>query len=135
MNEDKHRHTVWLTDEAWAEVQSHYKDDNCTKQNEYIEKAIRFYSGYLDTERADNYLPRVLSGVLDGKLGALGDRIGRLLFKLAVDDAVMANLIAATSDIDLDTLKKLRAMCVRGVKETNGMISFEDALKFQKGLE
>ncbi len=135
MNEDKHRHTVWLTDEAWAKVQSHYKEDNCTKQNEYIEKAIRFYSGYLDTEGADDYLPRVLAGVLDCKLGALGDRIGRLLFKLAVDDAVIANLVAATSDVDLDTLKKLRAMCVREVKETNGMISFEDALKFQKGLE
>ncbi len=135
MKEDKHRHTVWLTDGAWAEVQTHYKEDNCAKQNEYIEKAIRFYSGYLDTEGADDYVPRVLAGVLDGKLGALGDRIGRLLFKLAVDDAVMANLVAATSDIDLDTLKKLRAMCVREVKETNGMISFEDALKLQKGLE
>ncbi len=134
MNEDKHRHTVWLTDEAWGKVQKHYKDDNCTKQNEYIEKAIRFYSGYLDTEGADDYLPRVLAGMLDGKLGALGDRVGRLLFKLAVDDAVMANLVAATSDVDLDTLKKLRAVCVREVKETNGMISFEDALKLQKGL-
>ncbi len=135
MNKDKHRHTVWLSDEAWAKVQTHYKEDNCTKQNEYIEKAIRFYSGYLDAEGADDYLPRVLAGVLDGKLGALGGRVGRLLFKLAVDDAVMANLLAATSDIDLDTLKKFRAACVREVKETNGMISFEDALKFQKGLE
>ncbi len=135
MNKDKRRHTVWLTDGAWAEVQKHYKEDNCAKQNEYIEKAIRFYSGYLDAEGADDYLPRVLAGVLDGKLGALGDRVGRLLFKLAVDDAVMANLVAATSDIDLDMLKKLRAACVREVKETNGMISFEDALKLQKGLE
>ncbi len=135
MNEEKHRHTVWLTDEAWAKVQRHYKEDNCTKQNEYIEKAIRFYSGYLDTEGADDYLPRVLAEMLDGKLGALGDRIGRLLFKLAVDDAVMANLVAATSSVDLDTMRKLRARCVREVKETNGQISFEDALKYQKGLE
>ncbi len=135
MSEEKHRHTVWLTDEAWAEVQKHYKEDNCSTLNEYIEKAIRFYSGYLDTDHAESYLPRVLAGMLDGKLGALGDRIGRLLFKLAVDDAMMANLMAAASDVDLDTLKKLRAMCVRKVKETNGQISFEDALKFQKGLE
>ncbi len=38
MNEDKHRHTVWLTDEAWVSVQNHCKEGNCTKQNEYIEK-------------------------------------------------------------------------------------------------
>ncbi len=135
MSEEKHRHTVWLTDEAWTEVQKHYKEDNCSTLNEYIEKAIRFYSGYLDTEGADEYLPRVLAGILDGKLGALGDRVGRLLFKLAVDDAVMANLVAAASSADLDTLRRLRARCVREVKETNGQVSFEDALKYQKGLE
>lgn len=135
MTEGKNRHTVWLTDEAWAEVQKHYKQDNCTKQNEYIEKAIRFYSGYLDTDHAESYLPRVLAGVLDGKLSALGDRVGRLLFKLAVDDAVMTNLVAATSDVDLDTLKKLRAKCILDVKKTNGEIDFKDALKYQKRID
>ncbi len=135
MTEEKNRHTVWLTDEAWAEVQKHYKEDNCSTLNEYIEKAIRFYSGYLDTDHAESYLPCVLAGLLDGKLSALGDRVGRLLFKLTVDDAVMANLVAVTSDIDLDTLKKLRAKCVREVKETNGMIDFEDALKYQKRID
>lgn len=135
MNEEKNRHTVWLTDEAWNQVKGHYQGDNCSTQNEYIEKAIRFYSGYLDAERADDYLPRVLAEVLNGKLGALGDRVGRLLFKLSVDDAVMCNLIAADMDVDLDTLKKVRARCVREVKETNGTISFEDAFKFQKRID
>ena len=107
MNESKNRHTVWLTDETWSKVKDHYRTDNCSTQNEYIEKAIQFYSGYLDTEQADNYLPRVLSDVVEGKLSALGSRIGKLLFKLSVDDAVMAHLIAAIADVDLDTLKKI----------------------------
>jgi len=128
MNEEKNRHTVWLTDEAWNQVKRHYQEDNCSTQNEYIEKAIRFYSGYLDTEHADSYLPHVLSKVLEGKLGALGSRVGKLLFKLSVDDAVMSNLIAAGMDVDLDTLKKVRVKCIKDVKETNGQIDFEDAL-------
>ena len=61
MKEEKNRHTVWLSDEAWDEVKKHYREDNCTTQNEYIEKAIRFYSGYLDAEHADSYLPSALS--------------------------------------------------------------------------
>jgi len=134
MNKEKNRHTVWLTDEAWKQVKSHYQGDNCSTQNEYIEKAIRFYSGYLDTEGADDYLPRVLARVLGGKLGALGDRVGKLLFKLSVDDAVMCNLIAANMGLDLDTLQKLRAKCVLDVKRTNGEIDFEDALKYQKRI-
>lgn len=135
MNNEKNCHTVWLTDEAWDEVKNHYQKDNCSTQNEYIEKAIRFYSGYLDAEHADRYLPRVLADVLEGKLNALGSRIGKLLFKISVDDAVMSNLIAYEMNIDLDTLRKLLVQCIKNVKETNGEIDFEDALKFQKRIE
>ena len=135
MNKNKDRHTVWLTDEAWNKVKNHYRTDNCSTQNEYIEKAIQFYSGYLDTEQADSYLPRVLAEVLEGKLSALGSRIGKLLFKLSVDDALMAHLTAASIDVDLDTLKKLRVKCIKDVRETNGEIDFDGAYKYQKRLE
>lgn len=134
MNKNKERHTVWLTDEAWNKVKNHYRTDNCSTQNEYIEKAIQFYSGYLDTEQVDSYLPRVLAELLEGKLDALGSRIGKLLFKLSVDDALMAHLTAASIDVDLDTLKKLKVRCIKDVQETNGEIDFEDAYKYQKEL-
>lgn len=135
MKEEKNRHTVWLTDGAWNAVKGHYQGDNCSTQSEYIEKAIRFYSGYLDAEQADSYLPRVLAQVLEGKLSALGRRIGKLLFKLSVDNALMANVIAYTADIDLDNLKRVRVNCIKDVKETNGEIDFEDAFKFQKRID
>ena len=61
MKGKKNRHTIWLTDDAWELVEERYQKDNCSTKNEYIEKAIRFYSGYLDAERADEYLPRVLA--------------------------------------------------------------------------
>ena len=80
MGEHRHRHTVWMDDTVWDQVESHYQKDNCSTKNEYIEKAIQFYSGYLDVKGADTYLPRVLSDVLEGKLGALGKRMGHLLF-------------------------------------------------------
>lgn len=135
MKGEKNRHTVWLTDEAWTAVKGHYQGDNCSTQNEYIEKAIRFYSGYLDAEQADSYLPRVLAQVLEGKLSALGSRIGKLLFKLSVDDALMCNLIASSIDVDMDDLKKVRVTCIKNVKETNGEINFEDAFRFQKRID
>ena len=89
MGENRHRHTVWMDDAVWDQVESHYQKDNCSTKNEYIEKAIQFYSGYLNSERAGDYLPRVLADVLEGKLGALGKRMGHLLFKLAVEEALM----------------------------------------------
>ena len=135
MKEVKKKHSVWLSESAWADVEHHYQADNCSTKNEYIEKAIQFYSGYLDTEHAEEYLPRILSDVLEGKLGAFGKRMGHLLFKLAVEENLMGNLLAAGMEVDLDTLRKTRVRCVREVKETNGEIDLEDALSYQKGVE
>ena len=135
MDENRHRHTVWMDDAVWDQVESRYQRDNCSTRNEFIEKAVQFYSGYLDTESADAYLPKVLADILEGKLGALGKRIGHLLFKLSVDQNLMGNVLAAGIDIDPDELRKARVLCVKEVKETNGEISFEDAVRYQKGAE
>ena len=135
LKKENKKHSVWLSKSAWTEVESRYQQDNCSTRNEFIEKAIRFYSGYLDAESADEYLPRVLADVLEGKLGALGKRMGHLLFKLAVEEALMGNLVAAGMEVDLDTLRKTRVRCVKEVRETNGEIDMDDALAYQKGVE
>ena len=88
MGKDKNRHTIWLNDDIWRMVGSHYKANNCTTQNEFIEQAIQFYCGYLDTEQEAVFLPVALSTVLEGSLGALGDRLGKLLFKMSVEMSI-----------------------------------------------
>ena len=134
MSDDKQRHTVWLRDEAWDVVESHYHGDNCSTRNEFIEKAIRFYAGYLDTNRADVYLPEVVAEIMEGKLVALGDRMGKLLFKMCVEQSMMMHILAADTDIDLETLDRLRGRCVNDAKRTHGEFDFADAVRFQKGL-
>ena len=119
MNEDKKRHTVWLTSDAWSQVETSYTKDNCSTKNEYIEKAIRFYTGYLNTQNATSYLPHVLADVLEGKLGALGTRIGKLLFKLVVEQDMIANITAAVNEVHLDDVERLRARCIKEIRQTN----------------
>ena len=72
---------------------------------------------------------------MEGKLDALGSRMGRLLFKLAVEQSMTANILASEINAGLDEVEKLRIRCVREVKQINGEIKFEDALKYQKGLD
>lgn len=131
---DKTRHTVWLPEDIWDKVESHYQADNCSTKNEYIEKAIRFYTGYLNAKNASDYLPRLISETLEAHLDMLGSRIGRLLFKLTVEESMMMHIIACDTDIDVPTLERLRGRCVVDAKRTNGEISFNEILKFQKSL-
>ena len=80
------------------------------------------------------YLPRVLAEILEGILSTFGSRVGRLLFKQIVEQSILAHIVAADTDIDLDTLEKLRGRCIQDARRTNGEISFQDILRFQKGL-
>ena len=131
---NKERHTLFMSKRAWKSVEDNYKRDGCGTKNEFIEKAVHFYCGYLAADNASEYLPTVLSAVLVGSLESMKVKLGRLLFKQAVENNITNHLISFDSDIDIPTYEKLRARSVREVKETNGEISFLDDLKFQKRM-
>ena len=134
MGKDKNRHTIWLDDDIWKMVGLHYKANNCTTQNEFIEQAIQFYCGYLDTEQEAAFLPVTLSTVLEGSRGALGDRLGKLRFKMSVEMSMMMHLMAHDTDATLNELEQLRGRCVQDVMRTHGMLSFKEIFRFQKRL-
>ena len=46
---------------------------------------------------------------------------------------MMMHVTAANFRVDEDTLSRLRGKCVAEVKRLNGSISFEDAVRYQKG--
>ena len=128
----KNRHTVWLTDEAWNMVGGEYKADGCSTQNEYIEKAIRFYTGYRKADRNERYLTDAISGVLETRLGALGDRIGKLLFKMAVEESMMMRLLAMDESLTFSELEPLRKWAIQTVRNTDGGLNFDDILRLQQ---
>ena len=49
-------------------------------------------------------------------------------------DAHGNHILAADTDMDLETYEKLRSRSIREIKQTNGEISFKDDLIFQKSL-
>lgn len=61
------------------------------------------------------------------------NRQNRMLFKLAVEIAIMQNLVASSQEIDPLSLERLRGECVKEVGRLNGTFSFEDAVNWQKG--
>ena len=129
MNEhEKKRHTVWLPEDIWNEVERLYQDDNCTSRNEFVEKALRFYVGYLHTDKSSAFLPRVLLDVLEGSLGVFCGRVGKLMFNLAVEHCITNHLMAEDVDLNAEDYRKLRGYSVREVTETQGSFSFRNAL-------
>ena len=131
--ESKRKFALWAKESTLDITKAYYKKDNCSSQSEFIEKAIVFYVGYLSAEDNRAYLPSVIVSTMKGIVAESENKQGRALFKLAVEMAIMMNLIAAKSDVDELMLERLRGACVAEVKRLNGNFTFEDALNWQKG--
>ena len=121
------------------EVQQLVKDmclkDNCQSQNEFIEKAIRFYAGYVSAQDCDDFLPPIYLRALRGTIQDTEDRVCRLLCKLAVEVDLMMHVLAAGLEIPEEQIERLRPQCVRNVKRTSGSISLDSAIERQRGAE
>ena len=69
-----------------------------------------------------------------GTLDRFAERIGRQLFKLAVEQNVNNHILASDTDIDARSYQKMRGLSMDEVKRTNGKIDFEDALLSERGV-
>lgn len=132
MATDKRKHAFWLTGEAKKMVEIDAHLDNCGSQSEFVEKAIRFYDGYVHANKTGAYLPHAMQEVLEGTLGVFGDRLGRLLFKLVVEHNMTNHLLGGDVDMTRDEYSKMRGSSVREVASTHGNISFKDVLLFHQ---
>jgi hypothetical protein len=128
----KRRFQLWLKPSVLDMAEQLYEGDNCISKSEFIEKAIMFYAGYLFSEGSGDYLPKIITSTLKGIVNESDNRISRILFKMAVEQAITMNVVAATCNISRDQLDKLRGTCVAQVKRTNGAYSFENAYDLQK---
>ena len=102
------RTVVWLDAKLVPRMDSWLAADNCKNRSEFINKALRFYMGYLGTENITEYLSDALVATLRGIIADSTNRTNSILFKCAVEQGIMAHTIAAHFR---DTLEDRRA-CV-----------------------
>ena len=133
-NDDKkERFTLWMNHSTFDKIEKNYREDNCEKKSEFIEKAVNFYCGYLKMNSSEPFLSTVLRETLKKLIKASDDRISRLLFKIAVELAITMNVVAANNGVDKEVLNSLRGECIKEVKKTNGIFTFDEADDWQKG--
>ena len=120
------------TDESTMElVDKHYKEDGCGCKSEYITKAIQYYTELHSLKDCSNVIPDIITSTLKDIIRESDNRQGRLLFKMAVELTILQNIIAANSNIDVATLERVRGICVNEVKKLNGIITFDEAVRWQ----
>ena len=129
---EKRKFALWISKETIEKAKESYKDDNCSSASEFIEKAILFYLGFIFSQENQDYLAQVIPSTVKSIMDESANRMGRLLFKMAVEMAVSENILAAVCDVNQIDLTRLRGQCIQEIRKTNGLLSFDTALKWQQ---
>ena len=130
----KVRFALYVNQSALDLVDEYFEKDNCFSKSEFIENAISFYVSYLSSDTNIPSLSTVVMSTMDSLLKENTNRLSKLLFKLAVELAITMNVVAANQGVDKEVLNSLRGECIKEVKKTNGIFTFDEADNWQKGL-
>lgn len=132
-NNNSNRIGVYINNELLARCDAAMEKTNAESRSEFIREAIEHYIAVLNMKESSRLLTPALESVIGSKIDLTEDRLSSLLFKLGVEVAMMSNIIAATHNIDEDSLSALRRFCTNEVAAIGGKYSFEDAVEFQNG--
>ncbi len=118
--------------DTYEKLKASMNEEKIENNDEYINKAIEFYAGYLSQNKNADYLIPVIIRAVRGELISIEKHISEMLFKLSVEEAVLSNILAAAVEADKSQIEAIRDKCARDVSFTNGIINFERAYFYQR---
>ena len=84
---------------------------------------------YLSANNAGLFLPISIKSYLDGRLGQLEERLSSLAFRQAVEQDMVAGILADAYQFSDEDLRRRRAESVKNVKKTNGRVSLNQRVR------
>ena len=113
---DTARTTLYIPRDLLEWMKAHHGEANARSVNEFIVTAILFYSGYVSSGKAEDYLLTTVSSFMDAKLNASDDRTDGMLFKLAVELAMQNRILAKTIRISEEEVAQIREKALDDVR-------------------
>lgn len=133
MSENKKKYAYWMKPSMVEEITEMLDTANATSKSDFVCQAVIFYIGYLHQQKCIDYLSPILAQTIKSEIESVEKNVSGMLFKLAVEQAKLSNVIAATNQFDTDTMSRLNTFCAEEVARNNGIITFEEAYDFQRG--
>ena len=125
----KEKFAFYLSPEKKAILERRYREDGSRSLTAFIERAVDFYLDYLSANDAGLFLPTAIKSYVDGRLGQLENRMSSLLYKQAVEQDMVAGILADAYQFSDEDLRRRRAESVQNVKKTNGRISLDQRVR------
>ena len=125
----KEKFPLYLSPEKKAILERRYQEDGSRSITAFIERAVDFYLDYLSANSAGLFLPTSIKSYLDGRMGQLEERLSSIAFRQAVEQDMVAGILADAYQFSSEDLRRRRAESVQNVRKTNGRISLEQRVR------
>ena len=125
----KEKFPLYPSPEKKAILERRYQEDGSRSITAFIERAVDFYLDYLSANNAGLFLPTSIKSYVDGRLGQLENRMASLLYKQAVEQDMVAGILADAYQFNEDDLQRRRTESINNVKKTNGRISLDQRVR------
>jgi tRNA G10 N-methylase Trm11 len=133
MSENKKKYAYWMKPSMVEEITEMLGEANATSKSDFVCQAVKFYIAYLHQQKCIDYLSPILAQTIKSEIESVEKNVSEMLFKVAVEQAKVSNVIAATNQFDSETMSRLNDFCANEVARNNGIITFETAYDFQRG--
>ena len=124
MKDKKQKYAYWMRPSLVDEMTEMLESANATSKSDFVCQAVEFYIGY--------YLSPILAGVIRDEIESVEKNVCEMLFRLAVEQAKLCHAVAANSHYSEETMQLLHDECAHEVSNCNGIITFEEAYRYQK---
>ena len=125
----KEKVPLYLSPEKTALLERRYQEDGSRSITAFIERAVDFYLDYLSANSAGLFLPTSIKSYLDGRMGQMEERLSSIAFRQAVEQDMVAGILADAYQFSGEDLRRRRAESVQNVRKTNGRISLEQRVR------
>lgn len=125
----KHTFTVRLSEEAANLCIAGIAMDDCRSRNEFIEKAIKYYTSYLSAEKNKMVLGEQIQKLVESSVKSSEHRLSNQTFRMAVELAKLQMIFALRYRVDEETLEQIHSICEKEVKNINDVFSLEDMIE------
>ena len=123
----KVRKGFYIEEDLLEQMDGLLEQADVKSRNEFMNHALKFYIGYLTSEKIENYMLSTISSVMHSSVKDSENRMARAMYRLAVEISKLSHVIAYSHGVNEEKLKKLQVKCMDEVKRINGAVRFEDA--------
>ena len=131
MSDKMEKTAVRFEPELKVEIQNMISEVNATLMADFVRQATEFYIDYLRQKKSINFFAPLFAQTIKNEIESVEKNLSSMIYKLAVEQAISNNIVACYNGVNDETVRKLREMCSKDVAENNGIITFEEAMKFQ----